>query len=156
MGYRIADTFTPAARHAARAFKDGSQTILVGAFVTATPFTESEDTDGYFDPGALDRFTIPAGQAGLYLVTGNIRISQSAPALDSGGFLLENGLTYGDALADKGDARSFPMLRTLATGAFIQMQGIGSQLGPPAPAIVGGASNDLPTAIQIVRIDTGA
>lgn len=166
MGYREADTFTPPTRHAARARQIGNQTLPSGVITVLSQGDEIADTDGYYDGVVDDRFTIPTGLAGLYLLTLNTDISRAAGAgaLHGAHWLFGGGFFGDHQVSAPGGAGGVSRLscgtiRSFVAADFIQPRGVAVGLGEPGGTVQpggspGGGNDGLPSYMTIVKLDT--
>lgn len=169
MGYREADTFTPIARHGARVRllwdETGVTNTLASGVSTLITGEEVADTDTYVGATPVDRFTIPAGQGGLYLLTLNMGLSRVAgcvPAPCRLGVTLAGSGQKARARLVRSTGRlriGCELLVSFAAGEVVQPFATAVGNGEPGGTVdpggsPGGGNDGAPSYMTIVRLDT--
>lgn len=125
-GGGVASAFDTLVNRGARSYHDANQAIVTATATILNFNTNSFDDGGFYT--AADRFTIPAGGAGWYLMIANIEWDEVTAGrrrveiIDGAGLVLRGRVEITDLVAANTGTHICPVLWKAAAGEFFRVQ----------------------------------
>ena len=120
----------PANAPAFSARMSSAQSITSGTYTKVDYDTEFFDTDSAYDHSTNQRFTVPSGKAGKYIITALLNIYSSS-ALDAGSnYIRVNGTTVQTGYMDVGGNHDYHLsitcstIKDLSVGDYVEHWGL--------------------------------